>query len=303
MVTKEIKDFEEIRTRARAFLCYLLSRNIPNRMPNPLLDTMVKAIKKIKKENRDIDALYILDPMGIQMIDAVSDTNKYKNRKGKNTNKSMRAFYYRAAREKKCILTDPYPSSAIGELIVTASYPVYDDNNKLKYIICLDITLEKILKAVHPTSIDSIFGKFNKLMYSLFCFALFTVAFLLFFKGLTSIATYGFRIEKLDIKEMFEATILITLSLAIFDLIKTIFEEEVLGKHKRNHDDDIHKTMIRFLGSIIIALSIEALMLVFKFAIMDPEKIVYAVYLLIGVTFLLFGLAYYLKNIKKGEIE
>jgi len=59
--------------------------------------------------------------------------------------------------------------------------------------------------------------------------------------------------------------------------------------------------MIRFLGSIIIALSIEALMLVFKFAIMDPEKILYAVYLLIGVTFLLFGLAYYLKNIKKDN--
>ncbi len=297
MTTKEIKNFEEIRTKARAFLCFLLSRNIPNRIPNPSLEAIIQALKKIKKENREIDALYVLDSTGVQIIDAVSDTNEY--RKDKNINKSMRAFYYRAAREKKCILTDPYPSSIIKELVVTASYPVYDENNKLKFIVCLDISLQKILKIAHPTSIDSIFGKFNKTMYSFFCFALFMVSFLLFFKGLMSIATYGFSIEKLDIKEMFEATILITLSLAIFDLIKTIFEEEVLGKHRQGHDDDMHKTMIRFLGSIIIALSIEALMLVFKFAIIGPEKILYAVYLLVGVTFLLFGLAYYLKNIKR----
>jgi len=215
MVTKEIRDFEEIRTKARAFLCYLLSRNIPNQIPNPSLDAIVKALKKIKKENKEIDALYVLDPMGVQVIDAVSDHTKY--RKGKNTNKSMRAFYYRAAREKRCILTDPYPSEITNELVVTASYPVYDDSKKLRFIVCLDISLENILKVAHPTSIDSVFGKFNKLMYAFFCFALFTVAFLLFFKGVMSIATYGFQIGKLDIKEMFEATILITLSLAIFD--------------------------------------------------------------------------------------
>jgi len=298
MVSKEIREFEEIRVRARAFLCYLLSRNIPNNVPQPNLDTIIQALKKIKKENKDIDALYVLDAKGVQIIDAISNDPKF--RKGKNVNKSMRAYYYRAAKEKRCILTDPYPSSITKELIVTASYPVYDDKNKLHYIVCIDISLNKILKIAHPTSIDSIFGKFNKAAYSLFCFALFLVAFLLFFKGLTSIATYGISIGKLDIKEIFESTILITLSLAIFDLIKTIFEEEVLGRTKKEDAaEDIHKTMIRFLGSIIIALSIEALMLVFKFAIIGPEKILYAVFLLLGVTFLLFGLAYYLKSIKQ----
>jgi len=297
MVSKEIKDFEEIRVKARAFLCFLLTRNIPNALPNISQDDIIRALKKIKKENSEIDALYILDQKGIQIIDAISNNSDY--RKGKNSNKSLRASYYRAVKEKKCILTDPYPSSKTKELVVTASYPVYDDNNKLKYVVCLDITLKKLLQAFHPTSVDSIFGTFNKVAYALFCFALFMVAFLLFFKGLSSVATYGFSIEKLDIKEIFESTILITLSLAIFDLIKTLFEEEVLGKNTKEHVDDIHKTMIRFLGSIIIALSIEALMLVFKFAIIGPEKILYAVFLLFGVTFLLFGLAYYLKSIKR----
>ncbi len=300
MVSKEIQDFEEIRVNARAFLCFLLTRNIPNSLPNISPKDIIQALKKIKKENTEIDALYILDEKGIQIIDAISNHIEY--RKGKNSNKSLRASYYRAVKEKKCILTDPYPSSKTKELVVTASYPVYDDKNKLRYVVCIDITLKNLLKLVHPTSIDSFFGKFNKISYSLFCFALLMVSFLLFFKGLSSIAIYGMQIQKLDIKEIFESTILITLSLAIFDLIKTIFEEEVLGKNRKEHIDDIHKTMIRFLGSIIIALSIEALMLVFKFAIIGPEKILYAVFLLFGVTFLLFGLAYYLKSINKNNV-
>jgi len=53
--------------------------------------------------------------------------------------------------------------------------------------------------------------------------------------------------------------------------------------------------MIRFLGSIIIALSIEALMLVFKFAITEPEKLVSAVYLIVGITLLMIGLSVYIK--------
>jgi multisubunit Na+/H+ antiporter MnhB subunit len=53
--------------------------------------------------------------------------------------------------------------------------------------------------------------------------------------------------------------------------------------------------MIRFLGSIIIALSIESLMLVFKFALTDPEKLEYAVYLITGVSFLLVSLSIYIR--------
>ena len=45
-------------------------------------------------------------------------------------------------------------------------------------------------------------------------------------------------------------------------------------------------------------------MLVFKFAIIGPEKIMYAVYLIGAVTFLLIALSYYLKstaNLKEDE--
>ncbi len=71
--------------------------------------------------------------------------------------------------------------------------------------------------------------------------------------------------------------------------------EEVLGKEKKNDDVGSHQTMVRFLGSIIIALSIEALMLVFKFALTDPGKLQYAVYLITGVSLLLVSLSLYMK--------
>ena len=293
MVPEEIKKFSDIRAKARAYLCYLLNRTIPNYLPNPELDIIVRGLKNIEKELPKFQSIYVLDAKGVQVIHNLSRNPEY--RVGKGLNRSARAYYYRVAREKKCILTNPYPSLLTNDLTVTAAYPVYDANKKLRYIVCIDIALHDLLKITQETSLESVFHYMSKISYTLFSAALFFVAFLLFFHGLQSIFLYGFSIEKLEIKQMFEATILITLSLAIFDLVKTIFEEEVLGHHL-GKNKDIHRTMIRFLGSIVIALSIEALMLVFKFAIMSPEKIKYAVMLIGGVAILLGGLAFYLKS-------
>ncbi len=127
------------------------------------------------------------------------------------------------------------------------------------------------------------------------------MAFLLFYNGLANLVNQGIMSAIENIDMMFKSTILLTLSLAIFDLVKTIFEEEVLGRHKRNNTSGIHKTMVRFLGSIVIALAIEALMLVFKFAITDPTHIISAVYLIGGVAVLLISLAYYVKSVSNKE--
>jgi len=71
-----------------------------------------------------------------------------------------------------------------------------------------------------------------------------------------------------------------------------------LGWSKHHDISGPHKTMVKFLGSIIIALSIEALMLVFKFAITDPEELKYAMFIIGGVAFLLIALAIYIKYTK-----
>ena len=295
MIIREIQQFAEIRPRARAYLCYLFTRNIPNRMPEPSLEVITTSLDKIVHEVEEFEALYLLDAKGEQVINNITDDPHKKG--GLGQNRSAKSYYYRAVREKRCVLSDPYPSALTNDLTVTSSYPIYDDVGSLRYIACIDVSLEHILKIAHPSSLESIFGKSSRFIYALFSLCLLIIAMLLLYNGMRSLFTHGFDFNLLDIEAMFESTILITLSLAIFDLVKTIFEEEVLGRSERDENSGVHKTMVRFLGSIIIALAIEALMLVFKYAIIDTSHIVNAVYLIVGVTLLLFGLAFYLKAI------
>ena len=303
LVVKEIQEYAQIRTKARAYLCYIMSRNISQSIDTDegaTLDMVIGKIKNLLEAVPYAEVIYAIDGHGIQMVDNISKNSKL-NGIGKGEDRSDRAYYYKTLNEHRCILTDPYPSLVSNELVVTASFPIYDVHNKLVAIICMDITLKNILKMVHPSSIDSTFGMASKWVYSAFSVALFAVALLLFIKAILSFMHFGVDFAHINIPEIFKSTILLTLSLAIVDLVKAIFEEEVLGRvKKRDTSEDSHQTMIRFLGSIIIALSIEALMLVFKFALTDPGKLMYAVYLLLGITSLIIGLSIYLKVNQKG---
>ncbi|MDD2400214.1 MAG: PDC sensor domain-containing protein [Sulfurovum sp.] len=302
MVVKEIQEYAQIRTKARAYLCYILSRNISQNVEGASLETVLKNIKKIKQSLPQSEVIYAIDKNGIQLVDNYSENSKLNNI-GKGEDRSNRAYFYRTINEHRCILTDPYPSLVSNELVVTSTFPVYDQENNLLCIICVDITLHDILKMVHPTSIDSNFGTMSKVVYGAFSIALFGVALLLFVEGIISFMAFGLDFTKIDINEVFKSTILLTLSLAIVDLVKAIFEEEVLGVKNKANSADTHQTMVRFLGSIIIALSIEALMLVFKFALTDPSKLLYAVYLIGGVTALIVGLSVYINASNKGKKE
>ena len=295
MVIKEIQEYSAMRTKARAYLCYIMSRNLSNLnfQENPE-ESLTRQLKKLQSSIPQAEVLYALDSNGIQIVDNISKDKRLEGKR-KGLDRSNRAYYYRTFKEHRCILTDPYPSLESNNMVVTSSFPVYDEDNNLLYIICVDIQLKNILKMINPSSVDSTFGKFSKVVYTAFSIALFAVALLLFVKGVGSFLSFGIHLTSIDINEMFKATILLTLSLAIFDLVKAIFEEEVLGKEKKDGSGDGHQTMIRFLGSIIIALSIEALMLVFKFALTAPDKLMFAVYLLGGVTALIVGLSIYIK--------
>ena len=293
MQIKEIKEYAEIRVKARAYLCYIMGRNISQTIQNGNIDTVLAKLDGLHESIGKAEAIYALDANGIQIIDNISRKKKLSDI-GKGEDRSDRAYYYKTIKGHRCTLTDPYPSYISNTMVVTSSFPIYDEQDNLICIICVDISLANILRMVHPSSVDSFAGTLSKIAYTSFSVALAAVSLLLFVKGIMSFMHFGLDFMAIDINEMFKATILLTLSLAIFDLVKAIFEEEVLGKEKRQGAGDGHQTMIRFLGSIIIALSIEALMLVFKFALTAPDKLVYAVYLISGVAWLLISLSVYI---------
>jgi len=301
MVASDIQNFSEGRTKARAYFCYLFSKNIPNRLPSLSVEMIMPRLLKIKADLENCEGVYLLDTRGVQITPTFTVNMQIDDDAGKI--RADRAYYYRAVREERCSITDPYPSLITQELTVTASQPIFDENGEIKYVACLDMPLDEVLKIAHLNKSDAFFSKMFKISYGMFAFALIAVALLLFSHGIKSFFINEITVSHLVIDDMFKATILITLALAIFDLAKTLIEEEILGRHKEQNISGPHKTMVKFLGSIIIALSIEALMLVFKFAITDPEKLMSATYIIGGVAVLILSLAVYIKFTKvKNEI-
>ncbi len=297
MVASDIQSFSEGRTKARAYFCYLFSKNIPNRLPSLSAEMIIPRLVKIKADLEHCEGAYLLDEKGVQVSATYTQTEKIVDDIGKI--RAHRAYYYRAVKEERCTITDPYPSLISGgDLTVTASQPIFCENGKLKYVACIDVPFDEVLKISRLNTYDTFFARLFKFSYALFAVALIAVALFLFIQGGLSFFEHKISLSNFDIKYVFEATILLTLSLAIFDLSKTLIEEEIMGRHKERNISGPHKTMVRFLGSIIIALSIEALMLVFKFAITDPNKLLYAMYIVGGVAMLLVSLAVYIKFTK-----
>ncbi|WP_455756806.1 PDC sensor domain-containing protein [Sulfurimonas sp.] len=301
MVASDIQKFSDGRTKARAYFCYLFSKNIPNRLPSLSIDMMLPRLLKIKADLENCEGIYILDYKGVQITPTFAANRQIDEDAGKI--RADRAYYYRAIREERCTITDPYPSLITQELTVTASQPIFDEDGKVKYVACIDMPLDEVLKISQLTKYDAFYMQFFKFAYAMFAFALIAVATLLFSHGVNSFFINEITVSHLIIDDMFRATILLTLSLAIFDLAKTLIEEEVLGRSKEVNISGPHKTMVKFLGSIIIALSIEALMLVFKFAITDPEKLMSATYIIGGVAVLILSLAVYIKFTKAKNSE
>ena len=303
MVVRDIQNYSEIRTKARAYFCYLFSKNLPNRLPDIRPETVISRLQKIMGDLKDAEGVYLLDFKGIQISPSFLPHEKQLD-EDLGLIRSDRAYFYRAIREKRCTVTDPYPSLITQELTVTVSAPIFDDQGKIIFVACLDMPLNSVLQIAHPIPMQSFFGRVFRFSYAGFALVLTAVALLLFFKGVVSFMHFGVGFEEINIKNVFEATILLTLSLAIFDLVKTLFEEEVLGQHRQDSNaSDPHKTMVRFIGSIIIALSIEALMLVFKYAMTDSDKLLFAMYLIAGVSMLMVSLAVYIKFTKKAVEE
>jgi len=296
MVAADIQLFSEGRTKARAYFCYLFAKNIPNRLPSLSQEMIMPRLRKIKADLENCEGIYLLDNKGVQISATYTNESKIEDDIGKI--RANRAYYYRAVREERCSITDPYPSLITGNLTVTASVPVFCEDGNLKYVACLDMPLGEVLKIAKLNTSDAFYSKLFKYSYAIFAFALMAVALLLFVHGIQSFFVEEISLSHLAIDDMFKATILLTLSLAIFDLGKTLIEEEVLGQHKEHNISGPNKTMVKFLGSIIIALSIESLMLVFKFAITDPGKLLFAIYIMGGVALLILSLAIYIRFTK-----
>lgn len=192
-------------------------------------------------------------------------------------------------------ISEPYLSSATGNICITVM------KKELGHHVFIDFKLSELLGRLGLIELHQNFDTFIKNFYKLIGFSLMLFAFVAIGYALTSFFLDVIK-GNLSIDMLFKPIVSITLGLAIFDLSKTILEREVYYKsYGKNSEDSMILT--KFSIAIIIALSIEALMVVFKIALHDYTQMIYALYLIIGVGIIMISLAIfqYLSHKKHDE--
>ena len=190
-------------------------------------------------------------------------------------------------------VSQPYISSATGKTCITVAKK---EDEKIYF---LDFNLTALLQRLGLIEIHKEFNFVSKSFYFIaanvmILLALFTIGYSLF-EFINSV----FIKSVLSIESIFKPVIALTLGLAIFDLAKTILEQEVVFKSYSKNSKSEYKVLIKFSITIIIALLIESLMVVFKIAIDNYEQMIHAVYLIGGVSLLMIALGLFIYFTKR----
>lgn len=199
--------------------------------------------------------------------------------------------------EKNISVSAPYISSATGHTCVTIA------KEEEGMIILMDFELVVLLQRLGLVNVHKQFNFVSKSFYLItanvmMILALFTVGYALvdFFNSL-------FIKGDISIESIFKPVIALTLGLAIFDLAKTILEQEVIFKSYSKNGRAEYKVLIKFSITIIIALLIESLMVVFKIAIADYHQMIHAFYLVSSVSILVVALGMFIYFTKEKVIK
>lgn len=197
--------------------------------------------------------------------------------------------------EEGIYVSNPYIHHKTGKASLSVVHFV--DNTYYIFDINLIYLLEDLKLIEYNTLHDKIKRMvyfFGSLLLSFVAVALMTYGGFVFFALMFSLQNSDF------LHDIFRSIISITLGLAIYDLAKQIFEHEVIYESFHQSENKQYKVLGKFLIAIIIALSIETLMVVFKIALEDTSKMLSAFYLLIGTTIMLVGLGYFYKTVQES---
>lgn len=188
-------------------------------------------------------------------------------------------------REDNIYISNSYINSRSATPYITAVVHI-----KNEYIV-FDFELYSLLKELALIEGNETFTLFTKYFYTLFGFLLtfFSLA-LIAYAVYSAVSIFNEERETL-FTALFRSIIALTLALAIFDLSKTILEHEVFYKSLSRSYNLENRLLARFLTSIIIALSIESLMVVFKITLSDYADMMHAFYLIAGVGVMIVSLS------------
>lgn len=248
--------------------------------------------KKLFKTFPSLELIYIVDS---STKEQTSD-NIYRYKQDNEENNKNRSYLLDRLKIKDngFAFTQPYQSSATSNVIITVS------KKEGSNIIFMDLELEVLLERVGLIEKHKFFSGVTKSFYLLagyFMMILSAVA--IIYAGVDFIS--NLMSSKLSIDTIFKPIIAATLGLAIFDLSKTILEQEVYYKSYVKDSKIEIKTLTKFLVTILIALSIETLMVVFKIAMENYDKMINALYLMMGTSLFILSLGVLIYLTKKKK--
>lgn len=301
-----IEKYEEHRSAIHHLLSSILSCFADPKMFEQNQQELTEQLNSLCNYYPFISLLYLLNDKGKQISTNVPGSHFRRSPKtGRGTDRSNRPYYLKAIKSDSVVVTEPYLSSVRRELCVSASIKMNNEDNSIKGVIVLDIDLAATISFLIGDSNRIHFEPYFKAIYSIIVFGLFSVAFLLLYLAAKECWLVIHPLLTNDKNKLlpFGVVIYLTLALAIFDLGKTTLEEEVLLYKDILRHSSTRRTITRFIAAIIIAVSIEALLMIFKSALKESgEHIIQAVWVILAAGFLLLSLAVYIYLGSKSEV-
>lgn len=250
---------------------------------NPHQDFDDMQVRNMFKRLPCLSDLYVMDAVGEQITPTWRRSSHDMTMKGTDRGYFINRIQFD---DHGNYISSPYICANSGQPKVSIAHK-YPDGK----IAVFDLDLVAVLTKMHLIDSDRLISKLSVSVYGLLGGGLVLLALFLGVYGLIGFVKAVIYFGDETLHYVFKSIIGITLAIAIYDLAKTILEQEVFYRSLTLEEGSEYKTLTKFLTSIIIALSIESLMVVFKVAIDDIRNMNYAFYLISGVGILIVSMA------------
>lgn len=250
---------------------------------NPHQDLDEGQVRNFFKRLPCLSDMYLIDEKGEQITPTWRRKGHDKSMKGTDRGYFINRIQFN---ENGNYISSPYICANSGQPKVSIARK-YPDGK----IAVFDLDVVAVLTKMHLIDSNRLISKLSVWVYALLGGGLVLLALFLGIYGLIGFVKAVIYFGDETLHYVFKSIIGITLAIAIYDLAKTILEQEVFYRSLTLEEGSEYKTLTKFLTSIIIALSIESLMVVFKVAIDDIRNMNYAFYLISGVGILIVSMA------------
>ena len=243
--------------------------------------------ERLYKTFPSLELVYTADEDCIQ-----NSKNIFRNKK-EDVGANQSRKYLLNEQDEEFYVNEPYISVATHHLCITVVY-----KTESGYLF-LDFRVRYLLERFDLIETKTGMNFVNKIAYACIGGGLLFFGIFLVLYGFYDFASYFFGYKILSLETVFKPIIALTLGLAVYDLGKTILDQEVLPNTHHKREGFNAKTLLKFSVSIIIALLIESLLVVFKISLINYTDLSYAAMLIASVSMLILVFAIFIYLTKK----